>query len=496
MYAKFVALASLALAGGVSAWGSEGHSGVGFVADALIQANTRAVRDYLLPAGWNFNRSSTWADEIKDGKSGNYKWAAALHYVDAEDVTPLDVNSTTPLDCKVEFPRDQAGGINIIDAIGNYTTRLQTGKNTLDWNQKSEAVKFLSHFIGDITQPLHNCGKLVGGNSFKVVWEGQSTYMYNGYNSTFQLHVIWDIYMPEKDINENFGGSLDAWHQWILNATLPGGEFHKEAEESWYNSDEPLAWANDANSMNCGKVWDAALLKGTNPNVVFTPTSTTNDLAGDYYQALYMDIRKQIAKGGYRLAKYMDMVLKDQPIPSSSTTVAPVSTTTAAAPISTTTAAAPISTTTAAAPISTTTTAAPISTSAAPVESSTPCTDEVSASATSTPAAAPAQSTPCTEESASATATAAPVESTPCTEEESATKSAPAPAQSTPCDEEKTPVKTAAPVAAPSSTPCDEEESASSSPASEPTDVPVYSGAARNSVGAVAVAAAAAVLLM
>ncbi|KAJ3160137.1 hypothetical protein HDU86_000973 [Geranomyces michiganensis] len=301
----FAALA-LAAASPALAWGAEGHSSVGFVADALLKNETAAVVDYLLQ-GKNLNISATWADEIKSGTQGDYKWASALHYIDAEEqVFPPDTNGTIPLKCDVELPRDSNGGINIVDAIGNFTT-ISSNAQKYPYNLRSDALKFLSHFFGDITQPLHTCGKLVGGNNFFARWDGAETYVYNGRVQKYQLHVLWDVYMPQRDINLNFGGSLDKYHEWILASVQPGGMWHDEAP-SWFRSDAgaALAFANDANDLNCATVWDTKLI-GTNA------TSTTNDLSKEYYEANYMLIRKALAKGGYRLGKYLDVILAGQP---------------------------------------------------------------------------------------------------------------------------------------------------------------------------------------
>ena len=47
---------------------------------------------------------------------------------------------------------------------------------------------FLVHFIGDITQPLHDENLDVGGNTITVTFDG-----FDDDN----LHVDWDTYMPE-----------------------------------------------------------------------------------------------------------------------------------------------------------------------------------------------------------------------------------------------------------------------------------------------------------
>jgi len=48
--------------------------------------------------------------------------------------------------------------------------------------ERQTALKFLIHFFGDITQPLHCEALDVGGNTIDVTWNGAST----------NLHAVWD----------------------------------------------------------------------------------------------------------------------------------------------------------------------------------------------------------------------------------------------------------------------------------------------------------------
>ena len=68
--------------------------------------------------------------------------------------------------------RDCGDKVCIVEAIGNYTTRLMDP--TLDPRQKDEALLFFLHFMGDITNPLHNIGKLRGGNDYHAKFDGHS----------------------------------------------------------------------------------------------------------------------------------------------------------------------------------------------------------------------------------------------------------------------------------------------------------------------------------
>ncbi len=65
----------------------------------------------------------------------------------------MDTNDAPPRRCAVNVETDCGDGC-IVSAIQNYTLRLL---NTDSF--KAESLKFLVHFIGDIHQPLHACGR-------------------------------------------------------------------------------------------------------------------------------------------------------------------------------------------------------------------------------------------------------------------------------------------------------------------------------------------------
>ncbi|OAY66658.1 Endonuclease 2, partial [Ananas comosus] len=106
-----------------------------------------AVRD-LLPAYAENDLSSlcSWADHVKF----RYPWSSALHYIN----TPDDLCTYSyDRDCK-----DDSGeaGRCVSGAIKNYTSQLLTYGKSATQNQYNltEALLFLSHFIGDIHQAL------------------------------------------------------------------------------------------------------------------------------------------------------------------------------------------------------------------------------------------------------------------------------------------------------------------------------------------------------
>lgn len=71
----------------------------------------------------------------------------------------MDSHDAPPRRCRVDVSSDCGNGC-VVSAIQNYTSRL-LHSNVF----KDESLKFLVHFIGDIHQPLHACGRDRGGNS-------------------------------------------------------------------------------------------------------------------------------------------------------------------------------------------------------------------------------------------------------------------------------------------------------------------------------------------
>ena len=134
----------------ISAWDAEGHRVVARIAGRLIKPKTaRYVRQHLpLRARTSMRaaegalvQASSWADTSKD----MYPWSAPLHYSD----TPYR-------DCQPFVLRRDCGsgsGRCIVTGIANYTARA--ADIALPESERTEAIKFLIHFLADIHQPLH-----------------------------------------------------------------------------------------------------------------------------------------------------------------------------------------------------------------------------------------------------------------------------------------------------------------------------------------------------
>lgn len=291
---------SLICAYGVYAWGASGHQAVGYVAMQFLAP--KALSFVQTSLGSTYNQSlgpaATWADEVK--RQTAYAWSSSLHYVDAHD--------NPPTSCSVFGARDCANGKCILTAIANYTTRVIDAG--LSATQRQEALKFLDHFLGDVGQPLHVEGLAVGGNSISAICSG----------STTNLHAVWDSGIINTLLPVNYGGSVTTWANTLVSRIKMGGYASSAASwiscsstttpARWDITDDisttllrprsitplacPLVWAQDSNTLDC--------------SFVFNLTHGQDLCTSNYYTGAVPVIETQIAKQGYRLAAWLNVL--------------------------------------------------------------------------------------------------------------------------------------------------------------------------------------------
>lgn len=180
-----------------------------------------------------------------------------------------------------------------MSAIGNYTQRVADGR--LSKANHAEALKFLVHFLGDITQPLHDEAYEKGGNGIQVTFDGYSD----------NLHADWDTYIPQKKVGGSALSDAQSWANDIV-AQINSGSYKSQAP-SWTKGDTissssavittATRWASDANAFVCSVVMP------NGPDAL-----QQDDLYPDYYNSVIDTVELQIAKGGYRLANWLNMI--------------------------------------------------------------------------------------------------------------------------------------------------------------------------------------------
>ncbi|KAJ3527269.1 hypothetical protein NM688_g8151 [Phlebia brevispora] len=317
LLASCVSLSLLAVGG--AAWGNVGHQTIGFIAQNFLGPKAAAFVQGHLNASFDgsLGIAATWADQVKS--TPPFEWSKNLHFVDAEDDPPVS--------CSVEETRDCADFICILAAIANYTARVVDP--TLPPEQTMEALLFIDHFLGDITQPLHVEAIAAGGNDIDALCSGEST----------NLHAAWDTGMLVKNVDAVHGGTSEQYaadltieiingtfsgirSEWItcINTTEPF--FNKRADmpsierdianiiqgRQFFNDSTitplecPLVWARDTNAFDCSTVFS------------FEPETDPELCEGTYFTNAIPVIDLQLSKAGFRLAAWLNVLFDGAPL--------------------------------------------------------------------------------------------------------------------------------------------------------------------------------------
>jgi hypothetical protein len=183
------------------AWGGLGHRTVARIAERNLLPHTAAQVGKLL-GDQTLDRVASWADDVRS--QGTYRATVWYHFEKMSDgVSFLDSLRALP-----DWQQKKGG---IVGAILMANEILRSNKATPA--EKTDALKFLVHFVGDIHQPLHT-GRPAdnGGSKITVTWFGETT----------SLHHVWDTAMiltghPDiVSLNELFEDSSDPYAEYLV----------------------------------------------------------------------------------------------------------------------------------------------------------------------------------------------------------------------------------------------------------------------------------------
>lgn len=283
------ALILLQLVPVIHGWGKEGHYTVCKIAEGFLTEDALAAVKSLLPdhAEGDLATVCSWPDEIKH--NFHWRWTSPLHYVDTPDFR-----------CNYEYCRDchdSAGHKDrcVTGAIYNYTMQLTTAYYDSNSKMKynlSEALMFLSHFIGDVHQPLHvGFTGDAGGNTIIVRWYRRKT----------NLHHVWDNMIIESALKTFYSSDLAIMIQAI----------QRNITDGWSNDISP--WGNCASNQTvCPDPHASESIKLACKFAYrnATPGSTLGD---DYFLSRLPVVEKRLAQGGVRLAATLNRIFASQP---------------------------------------------------------------------------------------------------------------------------------------------------------------------------------------
>jgi hypothetical protein len=277
---RLLAVAFALLPAPAAAWWEYGHETVARIAEADVLPTTRGQLHRLLArsdlletptcAARDMAQASYWPDCIKT-LGDRFSYASPWHYQNVDICRPFDAQAAC---------RDG----NCVSAQIERQQRLLADAAT-PLRERVAALAFLVHFVGDLHQPMHagDHGDL-GGNRVPV--------SYGIIAGRTNLHLAWDGYIAERAISTPAAGAAG-----LLAELGPGDRAAMRAGslDDW----EREGWAA-AREYAYGTILadPCAPLPAARPVI---DEATT--------QRLIPIVRRQVTRGGLRLARLLDEAL-------------------------------------------------------------------------------------------------------------------------------------------------------------------------------------------
>lgn len=245
------------------AWGNSGHRITARLAQArLSDAAEQEVREIL---GARF--ISDFASAPDDWRNNDgARITAGWHFV-----------NTAIADDTYDAARDCPGGQCVVAQI--EAMRAVLADRSQSQAARREALIYIIHFVGDLHQPFHTGSGTVdgqpdrGGNRINVNFDGQQR----------NLHAVWDSGLIERrHLN------VADYVQHLEDDVLPG-----------LNADEvsggtPVDWVNESHQI----AQDERVENNTR-------------LSSDYIENAMTIVDQRLARGGLRLAKFIEDALAE-----------------------------------------------------------------------------------------------------------------------------------------------------------------------------------------
>ena len=261
------------------AWWEYGHGAVGRIAWLNVSPQTRAQIDRLLRQGRlletptcpvsTIELAAYWPDCIKT-LGERFSYASPWHYQNVNICRPFDLR--TPC----------ADG-NCVSAQIERNVRLLADVR-VPIRERVAALAFLVHFMGDLHQPMHaGDHDDLGGNRVQVT--------YGVIAGRTNLHSVWDGFLADRGISQPPGEPAGILSQLSAEerAAMREGTIIDWSREGWEVSRE-FAYGTLFEDPCAERPRDA-------PRPVLTEAMV---------QRLIPVVRRQVARGGLRLARLLD----------------------------------------------------------------------------------------------------------------------------------------------------------------------------------------------
>ena len=243
------------------AWGRSGHRIVAMIAERNVCSQTRPRINQILGKNVKLADVANYADDV----GGQFPNTPNFHFVRI----PIDDNLADDLYGAGRDCQSKPQGDCLLAAIQRYRDQILSPNSTP--SQRSFALKFIIHLVGDMHQPLHCAerNKDGGGSAVSVTWFGHQS----------DLLQVWESRIIDRPhlTDEQFV-------QGLIN-----GSTAEEMNEMRKGS--ILRWAMESHRLAGEFAYDLP---------------ADGKLGQAYYDKNWPIVDKQLLRGGMRLARVLD----------------------------------------------------------------------------------------------------------------------------------------------------------------------------------------------
>jgi hypothetical protein len=272
------ALLALTAAAPAAAYWEYTHRLVASIAWAEIKPETRTRLRALMREGSRLETpecpvgtledASVWADCIKP-MGDRFSYQSSWHYQNVNICKPFSL-------------RDACKDGNCVSAQIERNARLLADRK-LPVRERVMALAYLTHFVGDLAQPMHGGDRGdLGGNQVPIT--------YGVVAGRTNLHGIWDGWIAERAVTTPPGGARG-----LLGGLTPArkAELAGGTVEDWSRK----AWENARTYAYTTALGDPCRERAKDERGVVTEEEV---------RALIPAVRQQVLAGGLRLARMLD----------------------------------------------------------------------------------------------------------------------------------------------------------------------------------------------
>ncbi len=267
------------------AWSRDGHRIVCRIAWQLLDQARRAEIERLTstyrnpdgqPVGPYWDACS-YADDVRTKAGNSRTWSRfgvfeTWHYANV----PRSTTALPTPPCQVPC---------VILAVNVHADLL---RRALEDGAKAEALFFLSHWVGDLHQPLHlGFADDRGGNDVRPI-EG-------GYYSVSNMHALWDGGLLSKLLGTT---SWQGFADTLARRITP-------AQQASWITDNPTHWAQESYNIVTSPAFQYCDWQVSGGAATCAPRAGTRTLGESYQLEFGDDVALRLQQAGVRLAEFI-----------------------------------------------------------------------------------------------------------------------------------------------------------------------------------------------